>query len=84
MIYRDRVVKEFIAGDDAKREMRQLMTYGRGNMCQKRKKGRRRSVNSGLSSNIGWVTGASSLCLDYKEKKTQDKDEEMSQQVYKG
>ena len=68
--------------------MRQLMTYGKGNMCKKkkkkRKKGRRRSLNSGLSSNIGRVAGASSLCLDYKEKKTQDKDEEMRQQVYKG
>ena len=41
--------------------------------------------NLGSSSNIGWVAGASSLCLvTAKEKKTEDKDEEMSQQVYKG
>ena len=39
----------------------------------KRKKKRKRCTsNSGSSSKMGWVTDASSLCLDCKEKREQE------------
>ena len=71
-----------MTGNDVEREMRQLMAYGRGNMCKREEKVRRKEGNIPQTRAHQVIWDGWQIHPFYaqttKEKKAEDKDEEMS------